>query len=66
LACYGADLDSIAQWNHGRVTLLGDAVHPTLLATLVDWVEKGAAPSSVTATRRANNVIERTMPVWPT
>ena len=25
-----ADRDPIAQWNHGRVTLLGDAAHPTL------------------------------------
>ena len=25
-----ADRDPIGQWNHGRVTLLGDAAHPTL------------------------------------
>jgi 3-hydroxybenzoate 6-monooxygenase len=25
-----ADREPIAQWNHGRVTLLGDAAHPTL------------------------------------
>ena len=36
-----------------------------LLATMVDWVEKGAAPASVIATKSVNNVIERTMPVCP-
>jgi 3-hydroxybenzoate 6-monooxygenase len=25
-----ADRESIGRWNHGRVTLLGDAAHPTL------------------------------------
>ena len=25
-----ADRDPIAQWTHGRATLLGDAAHPTL------------------------------------
>lgn len=45
LAAGGADRDPVAQWNHGGVTLPGDVAHPTLLATLVDWVEKGAASS---------------------
>jgi len=34
-----------------------------LLASMVEWVEKGVAPASVTATRRVGNVVERTMPV---
>jgi feruloyl esterase len=36
-----------------------------LLATMVEWVEKGVAPTSVMASHRMGGVVDRTMPLCP-
>jgi feruloyl esterase len=36
-----------------------------LLATMVEWVEKGTAPTSVMASHRTSGVVDRTMPLCP-
>jgi feruloyl esterase len=44
----------------------GEGPGPDQLAMLdqiVEWVEKGVAPTSVLGTRRVNNVVDRTMPI---
>ncbi|WP_084150746.1 tannase/feruloyl esterase family alpha/beta hydrolase [Azohydromonas australica] len=44
----------------------GDGPEPdqmNLLATMVDWVEKGIAPTSILASHRTSGAVDRTMPL---